>query len=382
MSIETMMKEFQQVAYNPKAQLAKFKAQGKKVVGVLPYYAPEELVYAAGLVPMGIWGSNTKTISRAKEYCATFYCTIAQLALEMMLDGTMDQLDGVITPTICDTLRPMSQNFRVAMAKLQKMPTIFLAHPQYRRPAFGLQFTVDQYTNVRNELDKIAGHKMTDEDILDAIKVYNKFRQARREFVKLAGEHPEAVSAVNRSAVLKAGYFMEKPEYTAKLNELNAELRVLPASNWNGVKIVTSGIICDNPVLLKIFDDNNIAIATDDVAHESRTIRVDADEEGDPMFALAKQFANEDYDVLLYDEASNQNRRGEFVAKLVKDSGAQGLVLFMQQFCDPEEMEYPYLKKALDDAGIPHIKLDIDQQMRDFGQASTAIQAFADVLSV
>ena len=276
----------------------------------------------------------------------------------------------------------MSQNFRVSMAKLKKMPTIFLAHPQYRRPAFGLQFTVDQYTNVRRELDKIAGHEMTDEDIRAAIKVYNKFRQARREFVKLAGEHPEAVSAVNRSAVLKAGYFMEKPEYTEKLNELNAELKALPESRWDGVKIVTSGIICDNPVLLKIFDDNNIAIATDDVAHESRTIRVDADEEGDPMMALAKQFANEDYDVLLYDEASSQNRCGEFVANLVKESGAKGLVLFMQQFCDPEEMEYPYLKKALDAAQIPHIKLGIDQQMRDFGQAATALQAFADVLSL
>ena len=37
-------------------------------------------------------------------------------------------------------------------------------------------------------------------------------------------------------------------------------------------------------------------------------------------------------------------------------------------------------KKALDEANIPHIKLGVDQQMRDFGQASTAIQAFADVL--
>ena len=380
--LEARFQEFKAAAYAPKKLLNEYKAAGKKVIGVLPYYAPEELVYAAGMVPMGIWGSNNKTIARAKEYCATFYCTIAQLALEMMLDGTMDQLDGVITPTICDTLRPMSQNFRVSMTKLQKMPTIFLAHPQYRRPAFGLQFTVDQYTNVRKELDKIAGHEMTDEDIREAIKVYNQYRQARREFVKLAGEHPEAVSAVNRSAVLKAGYFMEKPAYTAKLNELNEELKALPASQWNGVKIVTSGIICDNPVLLKILDDNNIAIATDDVAHESRTIRVDAAEEGDPMFALAKQFADEDYDVLLYDEASNQNRRGEGVANLVKESGAKGLVLFMQQFCDPEEMEYPYLKKALDAAQIPHIKLGIDQQMRDFGQAATAIQAFADVLSM
>ena len=378
MSIELMMKEFQEVAYNPGKQLASFKAAGKKVIGVLPYYAPEELVYAAGMVPMGMWGSNKKTISRAKEYCATFYCTIAQLALEMLLDGTMDQLDGLITPTICDTLRPMSQNFRVSIG--DKIPTIFLAHPQNRFASWGLQFCIDQYTNVREMLDKISGHKMTDEDIRNAIKVYNASRAARREFVKLANEHCDVVTPTLRSAVLKAGWFMLKDEYTAKLVALNEELKKLPAANWKGVKVVTSGIICDNPKLLAIFEENNIAIAADDVAHETRAFRVDADETGDPMMALAKQFANIDYDVLLYDPASSSNRRGEFVANLVKESGAQGLILFMQQFCDPEEMEYPYLKKALDEAGIPHIKLGVDQQMRDFGQASTAIQAFADVL--
>ena len=378
MSIELMMKEFQNIAYNPNKQLADFKAQGKKVIGVLPYYAPEELVYAAGMVPMGMWGSNKKTISRAKEYCATFYCTIAQLALEMLLDGTMDQLDGLITPTICDTLRPMSQNFRVSIG--DKIPTIFLAHPQNRFAPWGLQFCIDQYTNVRKMLDKISGREMTDEDIRNAIKVYNASRAARREFVKLASEHCDVVTPTLRSAVLKASWFMLKDEYTAKLVALNEELKKLPAANWKGVKVVTSGIICDNPKLLAIFEENNIAIAADDVAHETRSFRVDAAEDGDPMMALAKQFANIDYDVLLYDPASSSNRRGEFVADLVKESGAQGLILFMQQFCDPEEMEYPYLKKALDAAGIPHIKLGVDQQMRDFGQASTAIQAFADVL--
>ena len=378
MSMEAMMKELQEIAYSPNAQLAKFKAEGRKVIGVLPYYAPEELVYAAGMVPMGMWGSNNKTISRAKEYCATFYCTIAQLALEMLLDGTMDQLDGLITPTICDTLRPMSQNFRVSIG--DKIPTIFLAHPQNRFAPWGLQFCIDQYTNVRKMLDKISGREMTDEDIRNAIKVYNASRAARREFVKLAAAHPDVVTPTLRSAVLKASWFMLKDEYTAKLNALNEELSKLPVCDWKGVKVVTSGIIVDNPKLLSIFEENNIAIVADDVAHESRSFRTDAEETGDPMMALAKQFAAIDYDVLLYDPASACNRRGEFVANLVKESGAQGLILFMQQFCDPEEMEYPYLKKALDEAGIPHIKLGVDQQMRDFGQVSTAIQAFADVL--
>lgn len=378
MSTEVMLNEFKEISEHPYRVLTQYKQEGKKVIGVLPYYAPVELVVAAGMVPMGIWGSNNKTISMAKEYCATFYCTIAQLALEMLLDGTLDQLDGVITPTICDTLRPMSQNIRVAMSK--KLPCIFLAHPQNRRPSFGLQFTMDQYNHVKAELEKISGAPITDEALRGAIKVMNRNRAARREFVKLAGQHPEAISAVNRSAVLRAAWFMEPVAYAEKLEALNAELAALPASQWKGRKVVTSGIICDNPKLMQIFDDNQIAIVADDVAHESRPIRVDAAETGDPMMALAQQFADQDYDVLLYDEHSSKNRRADFVVDMVKKSGAQGLVLFMQQFCDPEEMEYPYLKKALDDAGIPHIKLGIDQQMRDFGQASTAIQAFADVL--
>ena len=381
MSIETIVKEFQQVAANPSAQLKQYKAEGKKVIGVLPYYAPEELVYAAGMVPMGIWGSNNKTISRAKEYCATFYCTIAQLALEMLLDGTMDGLDGLITPTICDTLRPMSQNFRVSVG--EKIPCIFLAHPQNRFADWGVKFCMDQYNDVKAGLEKIAGHEISNESIRDAIKVYNKSRAARREFVKLANDHCDVITPTKRSAVLKASFFMLKDAYTEKLEALNAELKALPVCDWKGTKVVTSGIICDNPTLLQIFEDNNIAIAADDVAHETRSFRVDAPEdEADGIKALALQFRAMDYDILLYDPQSNQNRRGEFVANLVKESGAQGLVLFMQQFCDPEEMEYPYLKKALDAANIPHIKLGIDQQMRDFGQAATAIQAFADVLSM
>ena len=238
------------------------------------------------------------------------------------------------------------------------------------------------YNAVKEGLEKIAGHEIKSEDIAAAIKVYNKSRAARRAFVKLASEHCDVIDPIMRSAVLKAAWFMDKAEYTEKLEALNAELAALPAAKWNGVKVVTSGIICDNPALLKVFKDNNVAIAADDVAHESRAFRTDASEEGDPMMALVEQFTNTDYDVLLYDPQSSKNRRGEFVANMVKESGAQGLVLFMQQFCDPEEMEFPYLKKALDAAGIPFIKLGVDQQMRDFGQAATAIQAFADVLAL
>ena len=84
----------------------------------------------------------------------------------------------------------------------------------------------------------------------------------------------------------------------------------------------------------------------------------------------------------IYEEYKSKLRTPEEAVKVVKDaplpaeldSGMHKVSIIVQL------AKFETLKKALNDAGIPHIKLGIDQQMRDFGQASTAIQAFADVL--
>ncbi|MDR1785322.1 MAG: 2-hydroxyacyl-CoA dehydratase [Spirochaetaceae bacterium] len=372
--IQELTAQFRKIAASPEAQADSYIAQGKKLVGCFPYYVPEELVHAGGMVPFGVWGAQG-TVKEAKKYFAPFYCTIAQMGLELGLTGKLNKLSAVIIPSLCDTLRPLTQNFRVGVPQI---PFIFLAHPQNRKPEYGLSYTLYQYTTVKAKLEKIAGGEIELEKVSESIKVYNESRKTRREFVLLAGQHPEAVSAADRSAVLKSAFFMLKEEHTALLRELNGELAKLPTVPWKGVRVLTSGILADSPGLLKIFDDLKIAIVADDVAQESRAIRVDAPEDGDPMKALARQFASQDNDTILYDPTLTG--RPKFVADLAKKSGAQGVVILMQQFCDPEEMEYPSLKKALEEANLPHAVIGVDQQMRDFAQARTQLQTLREML--
>lgn len=377
--INEILEQLDHISQNPKEQLDKFVAEGKKVIGVFPYYVPEELVVACGMVPMGVWG-GAKEINKAKEYFASYYCTIAQMNLELGLNGTLDKLSGVIVTTMCDTLRPLSQNFRVAVPQI---PYIYLAQPQNRKKDFGLKFSEQVFTRVLNELEEIAGHKASKEDLLKAFEIYNANRQEKRRFSKLAAIHPEVISATLRSAVFKSSYFMEKEQHTALVKELNDLLEKLEVVEWNGTKVMTSGILCDSRRLLKIFDDNRIAIVADDVAQESRTIKADIDmniAKEDPMRGLAQWFADCDDDVLLYDPTIYGRPRN--VAKLAKESGADGAIVVMMQFCDPEEVEYVDLKKAFDEIEMPSIKIGYDQQMVDFGQAETQIQAFTDVMSL
>jgi bcr-type benzoyl-CoA reductase subunit C len=373
---EPNLNKLSDIAQNPGARLDAYLAEGRKAVGVFPYYVPEELAYAAGFVPFGIWGAQGN-VREAGRYFPAFYCSIACMGLESALRGSLDGLSAVIMPSVCDTLRPLTQNFKAAKPEL---PLIFLAHPQNRKEDFGLVYAAAEYRRVRAELEDLAHKEISDASILDTIRVYNENRAARREFVRLAGAHPKAVSPGKRAAVLKSAYFTDKSEHTELLSRLNAALRALPPDGWTGVKVVTSGIIADSEDLLRVFENRGVAIVADDVAHESRSFRTDAPyEQGcDPITLLARQFSAQSDDPLLYEP--ELDRRGAHLVKLVKSSGAQGVVFLMMQFCDPEELDYPNVKRALDAAGIPSVAIGYDHRMQNFGQAGTSLEAFADML--
>jgi len=376
--IEELLGIFSGIAASPKSQLDMYTGLGKKAVGVFPYYAPEELVHAAGFIPLGIWGASG-TVREAGRYFPAFYCTIARMGLELALTGVLDRLSAVVMPTLCDTLRPLSQNFKAARPDI---PMLFLAQPQNRKTYYGKDYYVSELMRVKGELEALAGKKITDEALYESVQVYNESRAERRRFVQLAAAHASLVSTQARSAALKSAYFTEKREHQTLLKELNDLLAAQPAENPRDyTRVVTSGILADGGNLLKIFDEQGIRVAADDVAHESRSFRVDVPESlaaEAPMYALAEAFAQQTDDSLLWE--ADLSHRQQHLIDLVLDSGARGVVFLMMQFCDPEELDYPSLKAALDTMDIPSIQIGYDQQMTDFGQAETQLMTFKEII--
>ncbi len=376
--IKELLEKLKHIADNPREQLDNYIAQGKKAVGVWPYYAPEEIIYAGGLVPMGVWG-GIGPIDKAKEYFPTFYYSLALRCLEMGLDGTLDGLSACMLTTLDDTLRPLSQNYKVSVGR--KIPMVFLNHAQHRKEEFGKIYNAKLFESARKRLEEICDVKITDENLKKAFEVYNENRRLKREFIKLVGSHSQTVKASDRCYVLKAAYFMLKDEYNTLLKELNEKLKALPEEENLGPRVVTSGIICDNQGLLEVLDDFNICVVADDVAHESRALKIDVDTSiEDPMYALADQFARMDEDPILYDP--DIWKRPKYVVDLAIDNDADGCLLFMMNFNDTEEMEYPSLKQAFEKEAIPLIKMGYDQQMTDFGQVRTQLETFSEMVQL
>ena len=373
--LSEILSEFKYISEHPKAQLEKYLKQGKKAIGCMPYFCPEELIHAAGMVPFGIWGAQTR-LSEARRYLPAFICSIIQTTLEMGIRGEYEGLSAVMIPILCDSLKSMDGNWRYGV---KSIPVIPVAHAQNRKTQAGVEFTASRYRRIKADLAEISGSAITDADIIGSINVYNKRNAAVRRFMVNLAKCPEAVKASERNAVFKSSYFMEAEEYTERVAAVADCLAVTQCKESHGPRLVTCGIIADNTGLLKILDECGVSIIDDVITHESLRFRFDIPKADDPIQALALQIGEIEGCPILYDLGK---KRADMLVEVVRRHSADGVLFVMTKFCDPEEYDIVPMRKILDKQGIKSLLVEVDQQTTDVERIRTAVETFCEVLSV
>lgn len=374
-TIDNILEQLQEAANKPGKNIKKYKEEGKKIVGCFPVYTPDELVHAAGMVPFGVWGGYTE-LDLVKQYFPAFACSIMQSCFELGLKGVYNHLDAVIIPNMCDTLICLAQNWVYGVPHIKYIP---LVHPQNRKIEAGVKYLMSEYENVKRKLEEVCGHEITEEAMQKSIDVYNEHRKVMREFVEVACKYPQIITPNKRHAVMKSGFFMLKEEHTAMVKQLVELLKAEPIKEWTGKTVLVSGIVFDMKQPLDVLEENNVAVVADDLAQETRQIRFDVEHEGKPAIErLARWWSDFEGCSLAYDK---DKKRGDMIVEDVKKKGIDGVIFAQMKFCDPEEYDYPFIKKAVDDAEIPNLYIEVDQQTINNEQVTTRIQAFAELLS-
>jgi len=369
MAINELLAQFHEIAASPRKQLDKYLAQGKKVVLCAPVYTPEEIIHSMGLIPMGVWGAETE-VHEAKKYYPAFICSVMQTILELGITGKFEGASAIVIPSLCDSLKSLGQNWKYAV---KDIPFIPMTYPQNRKPDYGVTFTKAGYERVINDLTVATGAKFSEVALANSNKIYNDHNAAMREFAQVAAVH--TITAAQRNDVFKSAWFMLKEEHTALVKQLIEELHKTP-KDTSKVRVVVSGILADSPNLLEVFDKNGIKIVADDIAQESRQYRTDVPEMANPLDALAQKFANMDNCTLLYDR---DKKRVDYIIDLAKQHNAEGVIILMTKFCDPEEFDYVPIKRACEAAGLKSLNIEVDCQMVNYEQAGTMIEAFKEM---
>jgi len=327
---------------------------GRKVIAYMPVYIPRELIHAAGMLPLGIMGGGDNLeVIHGDAYYQSYICRIPRSTIELGVSGRLDFVDGMMFPSICDVIRNLSGMWKMLF------PEVYVKYfdvPQTYRDEIGGVFYTGEMRELLHDLERIAGRKITDDDIRASIEVYNENRRAVNELYSLRAAQPWNAPASEAYLVLRAGLLLPVEEHTQLVRDYVAAAMAEARPIKDNSRVVLTGMFCEQPPLnlIKSLELSGCYIVDDDFVLISRWLLDDVPTQGDPVHNLSQAFLHRSMSTAAKYEP-DQAEKGQFLVRTVRETGAEGVIFASTSFCDPALLDRPILQNVLKAADIPFI---------------------------
>ncbi len=326
---------------------------GRKAIGYLPIYVPREIIHAAGMLPVGILGGGDQLeVIQGDAYYQSYICRIPRSTIELGLTGRLDMLDGALFPSICDVIRNLSGMWQMLFP--DKYARYFDV-PQNYEDEVGGNFYVEELKVLRDDLARMAGAEISDDDLRHSIAVYNENRRAIEELYALRAEQPWLVPTSELYLVLRAGMVLPVEAHTELVGEYIAAASASDRPLRDNCRVVIQCTFCEQPPLglIKSIEVAGCYIVDDDFMLVTRWLMEDVPTEGDPLHNLSQAFLHQSVATSAKYEPDKRDK-GKFLKQCVRDRNAEGVIFASPSFCDPALLDRPMLQNALSEACVPH----------------------------
>jgi benzoyl-CoA reductase subunit C len=353
---------------------------GGKAVGFMPIYVPRELLHAAGVLPVGIVGGGDKIeIIRGDAYFQSYICQIPRSTIELALSGRLDQLDGMLFPSICDVIRNMSGMWKLLF---KDKYVRYFDMPQNFDPEVGGKFYSHDLRTLVADMEELSGNKVTDDELWASIRVYNDNRLAVAELMALRIEEPWRTSAYESYLVLHAGNVLPVEEHTELVRDFVKACLAAHRPLRDNARMLVTGAFCERPpaALIKTLEMAGCYILWDDMNLVQRWFPKPIEEGGDPIVALSNAFLRDSEATASVYKAKGQ--KGEELIETVKRTRAEGVIFAAPSFCDPALLDQPMLQDALDREGVPWTAFRYAENLGQFQVIREQAGTFADSIKL
>ena len=183
--------------------------------------SPRELLHAQGVLPVGILGGGDDLeIIRGDAYYQSYICHIPRSTIELGLNGSLDCLDGMLFPAICDVIRNLSGMWKMQFPdKLVALPRRAAGlRPRDRRRAS----TRTSWTSLRGELERARRAAATTPEALRA-SIARLQREPRARARALRAAPRRALEGARRASstwCCARAWSLPVEEHTAMLERL------------------------------------------------------------------------------------------------------------------------------------------------------------------
>jgi benzoyl-CoA reductase subunit C len=364
------------------SSVREWKAEtGGIAIGYMPIYVPRELLHAQGALPVGLMGGGEDLeIIRGDAYYQSYICHIPRSTIELGLNGSLDCLDGVLFPAICDVIRNLSGIWKMQFpTKLVR----YLDVPQDFDRDLGGAFYRRELLELSAQLVAHGGKPMRAEALAASIAAYNENRRLVGELYQLRRQQPWKVPTHELYALLRAGLVLPVEKHT---KVLRAYLDLARASAerkpLDQARVVVTGAFCEQPPLglIKTLERAGCYIVDDDFVQVHRFIEGDIATDGDPLDNLVRAFLEQAIASPTRYAACGE-KGSELVAR-VRESAAEGVLFCAPSFCDPALLDQPMAVKAVEKAGIPWTAFKYSENGGQFQVIREQAGTFADSIKL
>ncbi|MHC4428698.1 MAG: 2-hydroxyacyl-CoA dehydratase subunit D, partial [Planctomycetota bacterium] len=217
----------------------RWRDAGGKVVGHFQVYFPEEIVHAAGMLPVKLRGAPVEP-TRADSHFGSYLCSILKTSLELVLNGTLE-LDMFVSPPICDAAR----NLAAIWGRNYDYPCQILYLPQNPNSAYSATYLRDEYDRLQRAVEEVAGRQIGANDLRRSIEVFNENRRLLRELYDLKRETPWLVAADEAYCLVSVGGLIPREEHNELLRTVLGQLKERDAKQQDRIRVVFEGGFCE-----------------------------------------------------------------------------------------------------------------------------------------
>ena len=359
----------------------KAAAPGRKAIGYMPIYVPREIVHAAGMLPVGIFGGGDQLeVIQGDAYYQSYICRIPRSTIELGLTGRLNCLDGMLFPSICDVIRNLSGMWQI-MFKDKYVKYFDL--PQNYDDDTGGRFYIHEMEALRKDLSALAGREITDENLRSSIAIYNENRKAIRELYLYRAQKPWQAPTSEVYLVLRAGCVLPPEEHTVLVRQYIAEADKEKRPQRDNARVILTGSFCEQPPLglIKSIELAGCYVVDDDFQLIQSWLLDDVPVNDDPLGELSKAFLHRSASTSSkYDEKKAD--KGQFLLKQVKTRGAEGVIFAAPSFCDPALLERPMLQEILARHKIPYTAFKYAENTGQMAPIREQAGTFADSIKL
>ncbi len=363
-------------------QIREARDKGTKAVGYFPgNYVPEEMIHAAGAIPVClINGGNIAQADAALAVVPRLICPFAryQIGERMLKKNTYyNMLDFFVAPITCQHLKKVAEVWEY----FGDLNIFKLGIPQKYESNFETDYYTERLGVLKTRLEQLTGNEITDDKLRRSINLYNRIRTLLRDISLLRVEKPGAITAKEFIQLNHASFYAE-PEYmTGYLETLYNELKSrteLSVKDKPRLLITGPCIGYGDYAVLDLVEEAGGEIVIEEIYEGMRDYSHTTDENGDLLKSLTRSYLLERTPCALM--RNTARKRSEFILKLVQDFNVSGVIWYELLCCETFDSEAHYMSRKLAEHNIPMLILESDYSSSDVAQLRTRIEAFLEIV--